>query len=31
MELLEYLHYVDHTQLKAFVAWQEIEALCDEA
>ena len=28
---LEMLSYVDHTQLKAFVTWEEIERLCREA
>lgn len=28
---LEMLSYVDHTQLKAFAAWEDIETLCNEA
>ena len=27
----ELYHYVDHTALKAFTTWEEIEKLCDEA
>ena len=27
----EMLHYVDHTQLKAFAVWEDIEKLCREA
>lgn len=27
----EMLHFVDHTQLKAFAAWEDIEKLCGEA
>ena len=25
------LHYVDHTQLKAFASWEDIQSLCEEA
>ncbi len=28
---LEMLSYVDHTQLKAFATWEDIEELCKEA
>ena len=31
MEPMEMLHYVDHTQLKAFACWEDIETLCEEA
>jgi deoxyribose-phosphate aldolase len=31
MESLDMLHYVDHTQLKAFAAWEDIQSLCEEA
>jgi len=31
MNAKEMLHYVDHTQLKAFATWEDIEALCEEA
>lgn len=31
MEMSEILHHVDHTQLKAFAVWDDIEKLCDEA
>lgn len=31
MEKEELYHYVDHTALKAFTTWEEIEKLCDEA
>ncbi|WP_069999007.1 deoxyribose-phosphate aldolase [Cellulosilyticum sp. I15G10I2] len=31
MEIQEMLGHVDHTQLKAFAAWEDIEKLCDEA
>lgn len=31
MEPLDMLHYVDHTQLKAFASWEDIRKLCDEA
>ena len=31
MKPLEMLHYVDHTQLKAFAVWKDIEILCEEA
>ena len=27
----EMLHYVDHTQLKAFATWEDIRKLCEEA
>lgn len=27
----EMLHYVDHTQLKAFASWEDIRKLCEEA
>ena len=31
MEFNEILKHVDHTQLKAFATWEDIETLCDEA
>lgn len=31
MQPREMLHYVDHTQLKAFATWQDIQKLCEEA
>lgn len=31
MDKLELLHYVDHTQLKAFATWEDIKTLCEEA
>lgn len=31
MNKQEILRHVDHTQLKAFATWENIEALCDEA
>lgn len=31
MDKLELLHYVDHTQLKAYATWEDIKTLCDEA
>lgn len=31
MKKEELYHYVDHTALKAFTTWEEIEKLCDEA
>lgn len=31
MKTLDMLHYVDHTQLKAFALWTDIEKLCEEA
>lgn len=31
MEPREMLHYVDHTQLKAFATWEDIQKLCEEA
>lgn len=31
MKPSEMLHYVDHTQLKAYASWQDIEKLCEEA
>ncbi|MCH1981556.1 deoxyribose-phosphate aldolase [Ruminococcus sp. OA3] len=31
MKELDLLHYVDHTQLKAFALWTDIEKLCEEA
>ena len=31
MKTLELLHYVDHTQLKAYALWTDIEKLCEEA
>lgn len=31
MTPLEMLHYVDHTQLKAFATWTDIDTLCREA
>ncbi|MBQ0028244.1 MAG: deoxyribose-phosphate aldolase [Lachnospiraceae bacterium] len=31
MENREIAHYIDHTLLKAFATWEQIEALCDEA
>ncbi len=31
MEIREMIKFVDHTQLKAFATWEEIEKLCDEA
>lgn len=31
MTPLEMLHYVDHTQLKAFATWADIDTLCREA
>ena len=31
MKTLYLLHYVDHTQLKAFALWTDIEKLCEEA
>ena len=27
----EILKHIDHTQLKAFATWQDIQKLCDEA
>ena len=31
MKPLDMLHYVDHTQLKAFASWEDIQSLCEEA
>ena len=31
MKPLDMLHYVDHTQLKAFASWVDIQSLCEEA
>lgn len=31
MEKKEMLQYIDHTQLKAFAAWEDIKKLCEEA
>ncbi len=31
MTIQEMLHHVDHTQLKAFATWEDIEKLCQEA
>lgn len=31
MTMKEMLHHVDHTQLKAYAAWEDIEKLCREA
>ncbi|HKM01446.1 MAG TPA: 2-deoxyribose-5-phosphate aldolase, partial [Sedimentibacter sp.] len=31
MNPLDILKYVDHTLLKAFASWDEIQVLCDEA
>ena len=31
MEVKEMISHVDHTQLKAFATWKDIETLCDEA
>lgn len=31
MDISEILHHVDHTQLKAYAAWEDIEKLCDES
>ena len=31
MDIREILHYVDHTQLKAFATWDDMEKLCDES
>lgn len=31
MTIREMLKYVDHTQLKAFAAWEDIVRLCEEA
>lgn len=31
MKPLDMLHYVDHTQLKAFATWEDIQSLCEEA
>ncbi len=31
MTPMEMLHYVDHTQLKAFAVWEDIDELCQEA
>ena len=31
MTIEEMLHHVDHTQLKAFVTWEDIQKLCQEA
>lgn len=31
MEPKEMMHYVDHTQLKAFATWEDIKKLCEEA
>lgn len=31
MELKEMLYYVDHTQLKAYCTWEDIQKLCEEA
>lgn len=31
MEKLKMLHFVDHTQLKAFATWEDIQTLCEEA
>lgn len=31
MNVQEMISHVDHTQLKAFATWKDIEALCDEA
>lgn len=31
MEAKEMLRYVDHTQLKAFATWEDIQKLCEEA
>ena len=30
MEKEELYHYVDHTALKAFTTWEEIEKLCED-
>ena len=30
MKPLDMLHYVDHTQLKAFASWEDIQSLCEE-
>lgn len=31
MKPTDMLHYVDHTQLKAFATWEDIQTLCEEA
>lgn len=31
MENKEILNYIDHTQLKAFATWKDVESLCEEA
>ena len=31
MKPLDMLHYVDHTQPKAFASWEDIQSLCEEA
>lgn len=31
MKTEEYYKYIDHTQLKAFATWEDIEKLCKEA
>lgn len=31
MKPTDMLHYVDHTQLKAFATWEDIKTLCEEA
>lgn len=31
MEKIEMLHFVDHTQLKAYATWEDIQTLCKEA
>lgn len=31
MEIKDIIKHIDHTQLKAFCTWQDIEKLCDEA
>lgn len=31
MDTMEMLHYVDHTQLKPYAVWEDIEKLCEEA
>ena len=31
MKPLDMLHYVDHTHLKAFASWEDIQSLCEEA
>lgn len=31
MDPLELLHYVDHTQLKAYASWEDVRILCEEA